>query len=64
VPVPEIETDPNSGQTYGVLAAMLFTDNRERSTTSWHPTSSTTRLWGLAAHFVISDILRRMSSTT
>src|SRR5580700_7213049 len=26
VPVPEIETDPNSGQTYGVLAAMLFTD--------------------------------------
>src|SRR5271163_1777950 len=26
VPVPEIETDPNSGVTYGVLAAMLFTD--------------------------------------
>ena len=28
VPVPEIETDPNSGQTYGVLAAMLFTDKQ------------------------------------
>ncbi len=26
VPVPEIESDPNSGVTYGVLAAMLFTD--------------------------------------
>jgi hypothetical protein len=28
VPVPEIETDPNSGVTYGVLAAMLFTDKQ------------------------------------
>jgi len=28
IPVPEIETDPNSGVTYGVLAAMLFTDKQ------------------------------------
>ncbi|HTJ08095.1 MAG TPA: BamA/TamA family outer membrane protein [Candidatus Binataceae bacterium] len=28
IPIPEIETDPNSGVTYGVLAAMLFTDKQ------------------------------------
>ena len=28
VPVPEIESDPNSGVTYGVLAAMLFTNKQ------------------------------------
>jgi len=28
IPIPEIETDPNSGVNYGVLAAMLFTDKQ------------------------------------
>jgi len=28
IPVPEIATDPNSGVTYGVLAAMLFSDSK------------------------------------
>jgi hypothetical protein len=28
IPVPEIATNPNSGVTYGVLAAMLFTDSK------------------------------------
>ncbi len=30
VPVPEIITDPNEGQTVGVLATMLFTDESQR----------------------------------
>src|SRR6185437_5524864 len=28
VPVPEIATDPNSGVTYGILAAMLITNKK------------------------------------
>src|SRR5258708_20004946 len=30
IPIPEIETDPNSGVTYAVLAALLFTNNQRQ----------------------------------
>lgn len=32
IPIPEIATDPNSGVTYGVLAAMLFTNDKNEIT--------------------------------
>ncbi len=32
IPVPEIESDPNSGVTYGVLLAMLFNDSNNQIT--------------------------------
>jgi Omp85 superfamily domain len=30
IPIPEVESDPNSGVTYGLMAAMLFTDHNNQ----------------------------------
>lgn len=37
IPVPEIETDPNAGVTYGVLLATLFNDNNNQITNIFAP---------------------------
>src|ERR1035437_4148464 len=37
IPIPEIATDPNSGVTYGVLAATLFTNDKNEITNIFAP---------------------------
>ena len=64
IPVPEIETDPNSGVTYGVLAAMLFTDKQGEINNILAPDIISNPTLGPGGTFRYPGTRRRTRSTT